>query len=60
MTANPARVLKLKHKGRIAVGADADLLVFSHATLQLKWVYAKGVMRKCPQWTQVSIAGCSR
>jgi isoaspartyl dipeptidase IadA len=52
MTANPARVLKLKQKGRIAVGADADLLVLSHATLQLKWVYAKGVMRKCPQWTQ--------
>lgn len=53
MTSNPARLLKLRNKGSICVGADADLLVLSHNTLQLRYVYAKGVMRKCPQWTQV-------
>jgi predicted amidohydrolase len=52
MTSNPARLLKLRHKGCIAVGADADLLVLSHDTLRLQWVYTKGIMRKSPQWTQ--------
>jgi predicted amidohydrolase len=55
MTSNPARLLKLRHKGSIAVGADADLLVLSHDTLQLRYLYVKGVLRKTPQWTQVSM-----
>jgi adenine deaminase len=55
MTCNPARLLKLRHKGSIAVGADADLLVLSHDTLQLRYLYSKGVLRKTPQWTQVQL-----
>jgi beta-aspartyl-dipeptidase (metallo-type) len=55
MTSNPARLLKLRHKGTIAVGADADLLVLSHDTLQLRYLYAEGVLRKTPQWTQVRL-----
>lgn len=52
MTSHPARLLKLRHKGHIGVGADADALVLSHDTLKLKYVYAKGVLMKTPQWVQ--------
>ncbi len=41
-TSNPARLLRLRRKGRIAVGNDADLLVLDHQ-LQLKDVMARGV-----------------
>jgi beta-aspartyl-dipeptidase (metallo-type) len=27
VTSNPARILRLPHKGRVAVGADADILL---------------------------------
>jgi adenine deaminase len=56
--ANPARLLKLRGKGRLGAGADADLLVLSHDTLKLRYVFAKGVMRKSPQWTQVRSYSC--
>lgn len=42
VTANPARILKLPHKGQLQVGADADLLLIDKNSLQLKAVMAKG------------------
>lgn len=41
ITSNPARNLKLRHKGRIAVGADADLC-FLNKDLCLTDVFARG------------------
>lgn len=41
ITTNPARNLGLKHKGKIAVGFDADLCCFSE-DLKLTDVFAKG------------------
>jgi beta-aspartyl-dipeptidase (metallo-type) len=42
VTLNPATVLKLPHKGRLAVKADADILLIDKDSLQLKAVMAKG------------------
>lgn len=42
VTKNVARVLKLGHKGRVAVNADADLLL-TDERLQIVHVFAKGV-----------------
>lgn len=42
VTQNPATILKLPHKGRIAVNADADLLLIDKQSLELKAVMAKG------------------
>jgi beta-aspartyl-dipeptidase (metallo-type) len=42
VTTNVARVLKLRRKGRIEPGADADLLVLRRETLQLVHVVAQG------------------
>lgn len=42
VTSNPARILKLPHKGQLQVGADADLLLIDKNTLELKAVMAKG------------------
>ncbi|CAG9463223.1 unnamed protein product [Pedinophyceae sp. YPF-701] len=52
MTSNPARMLKLRSKGRIDVGKDADLLLLSHTTLKLTHVVARGKLVKAPGWTQ--------
>jgi cytosine/adenosine deaminase-related metal-dependent hydrolase len=52
MTTNPARLLQLPHKGSIAIGADADLLVLRHDNLKLQYVYARGVCKRTPQWVQ--------
>jgi beta-aspartyl-dipeptidase (metallo-type) len=41
-TANPARILKLAAKGRVAEGADADVLLLDPATLDVRGVVAKG------------------
>jgi len=41
ITANPARILKLKGKGQIAAGADADLVLLDQA-LEIRGVIAKG------------------
>lgn len=41
ITANPARILKLKTKGRLAPGMDADLVLLD-ADLQVRTVIAKG------------------
>jgi beta-aspartyl-dipeptidase (metallo-type) len=42
VTTNPARVLKLPHKGKIETGADADFAVLDPATLEIHHVIAKG------------------
>ena len=44
VTANPARLLKLANKGRIAEQADADLILADEKTLELETVMAKGVL----------------
>lgn len=40
-TLNPARVLELEHKGRIAEGADADFLLLDE-DLEIRQVWARG------------------
>lgn len=42
ITSNPARILKLKGKGHIAEGMDADLIVFNKA-LEIRDLFARGV-----------------
>lgn len=42
ITANPARILKLRGKGRLEAGADADLVLLDSATLEIDGVIAKG------------------
>lgn len=43
MTATPATIMKLPHKGHIAPGMDADLVVFDE-DIQIKNVFARGVL----------------
>jgi beta-aspartyl-dipeptidase (metallo-type) len=43
-TSNTARALKLRNKGRVRAGADADLLVLERQTLELRRVYARGAL----------------
>ncbi|MBP1625856.1 MAG: isoaspartyl dipeptidase IadA [Holophagaceae bacterium] len=42
ITSNPARILKLKQKGRLAQGLDADLVLLEPDTLRIHTVIAKG------------------
>jgi beta-aspartyl-dipeptidase (metallo-type) len=42
VTSNPARVLKLRGKGRISEGADADILLLHTKTLDIHGVIARG------------------
>ena len=42
ITANPARLLKLKGKGRLAPGLDADVVLLDARDLQVRTVIAKG------------------
>ncbi|WP_064091775.1 beta-aspartyl-peptidase [Rossellomorea aquimaris] len=42
ITSNPAKILKLKQKGHIEVGKDADLVLLDKKTLNIDTVYAKG------------------
>jgi beta-aspartyl-dipeptidase (metallo-type) len=41
-TVNPARVLGLKHKGRLHESADADVLLLRKESLELQAVFARG------------------
>ena len=41
-TSNPARILKLKGKGRIREGWDADIVILDEKTFSIKFVIAKG------------------
>lgn len=42
VTANPARILRLRGKGAIGAGADADLVLLDPAGLEIDGVIAKG------------------
>ena len=42
VTANPARILKLRGKGQLAAGADADIVLLDSGTLEIRGVIAKG------------------
>ena len=43
ITSNPATNLKLKNKGRIATGLDADLVILDEGTLEIDTVIALGI-----------------
>ena len=42
ITANPARILKLRGKGHLASGADADIVLLEAKTLEIQGVIARG------------------
>ena len=42
ITSNPARILKLRGKGRVAEGADADLVLLDPHALAVTGVIARG------------------
>jgi beta-aspartyl-dipeptidase (metallo-type) len=42
VTANPARILKLRGKGALAAGADADIVLLDASSLEIDGVIAKG------------------
>ncbi|MCE1229960.1 MAG: beta-aspartyl-peptidase [Firmicutes bacterium] len=42
ITANPARILKLRQKGKLAVGMDADVVLLDPRHLEIHSVVAKG------------------
>lgn len=44
ITSNPAKILKLKNKGEIKKGFDADLCILDEDTLDVNTVIAKGVV----------------
>jgi beta-aspartyl-dipeptidase (metallo-type) len=44
ITSNPATALKLRDKGRIAKGMDADLVILEETTLEIHSVIAKGIV----------------
>jgi len=54
-TTNPAEALGLERKGRIKVGADADVLVLDPENdYEVKFLIAKGRILKTPKWTKSS------
>ncbi|MCA1061898.1 beta-aspartyl-peptidase [Rossellomorea sp. AcN35-11] len=42
ITSNPAKILKLKQKGHVVRGKDADLVLLDKNTLEVNTVFAKG------------------
>ena len=42
ITINPARILKLRGKGRLEAGADADIVLLDAKTLDIAGVLARG------------------
>jgi len=59
ITSNPANYLKLKGKGKLEVGSDADILLLDKNTLKLKSVLAKGRIVMTPKWTHQGMFGLS-
>lgn len=51
-TSNPARYLKLKGKGFLAEGYDADILVLNQTDLTPLYVIGRGQILKTPTWTK--------
>lgn len=43
ITSSPSDILKLKHKGRVAIGHDADINLLDKNTLAIRNVFAKGI-----------------
>lgn len=41
MTSNPAKILKLRSKGMLAVGKDADIIMLSSTNLKLRSVITR-------------------
>ena len=60
ITRNPAIFLKLKGKGTIEVGSDADILLLDKNTLKLKSVIAKGRVVMTKNWTHQGMFGISQ
>eukprot|EP00049_Salpingoeca_infusionum_P017289 m.352412 g.352412 ORF g.352412 m.352412 type:complete len:1261 (-) comp16516_c0_seq1:279-4061(-) len=52
-TSNAATLLKFHSKGRIALDMDADLLLLSDDSLEVKYVFAKGQMLKSPTFVKM-------
>ena len=52
VTRNPAEALGLGTKGRLRVGADADVALFDPGTLELRYVVAGGEVVKTPEWVR--------
>jgi beta-aspartyl-dipeptidase (metallo-type) len=42
VTSNTARVLKLFHKGRVAIGCDADLVILERESLTIRHLISRG------------------
>lgn len=42
ITSNPARILRLSHKGRIVAGCSADVVLLQRETLRITEVFARG------------------
>ena len=59
MTSNVANFLKLKGKGKLEVGSDADILLLDKNTLKLRSVIAKGRIVMTPKWTHQGMFGVS-
>jgi beta-aspartyl-dipeptidase (metallo-type) len=51
-TENPARLLRLPGKGRIAQGADADIVLLDPESLDVKYAYTRGEIVKTPEWVR--------
>jgi beta-aspartyl-dipeptidase (metallo-type) len=63
VTINPARVLRLPMKGRIAAGRDADLIVLHKDSLEIRDVFARGVpllRNRSMEQNEKSMAGSNR
>ncbi|KAL4437512.1 hypothetical protein ABPG77_003493 [Micractinium sp. CCAP 211/92] len=52
LTSNPARILQLSSSGRLAVGCRADVLLLEPATIELRYVVARGEMVLTPEWVR--------
>ena len=54
-TANPSVFLQFKGKGFVGEGFDADLLVLDEKSLNPKFVFAKGVLLKGPNYQKTAM-----
>jgi beta-aspartyl-dipeptidase (metallo-type) len=52
VTSNPAEALGLGNKGRLRLGADADVAMFDPGSLELRYVVAGGEVVMTPEWVR--------